>query len=90
MMSGHRGLCAGSVALASLQAFEHRVADMLMALELADALTRSIVSQLDEPTELRGRADAWAAGRRGLFPSFIVYAFAMTCSPCRSRTSMAP
>jgi hypothetical protein len=28
--------------------------------------------------------------RTGLFPSFIVYAFAMTCSPCRSRTSMAP
>jgi alkylation response protein AidB-like acyl-CoA dehydrogenase len=44
------------VPLASFQALQHRIADMFMALEQADALTQSVASQLDAPPLQRGRA----------------------------------
>ena len=44
------------VPLASFQALQHRMADMFMALEMADALTRSVASHWDAPSDQRRRA----------------------------------
>jgi alkylation response protein AidB-like acyl-CoA dehydrogenase len=44
------------VPLASFQALQHRMADMFMALEQADALTQSVASCLDRLGAQRGRA----------------------------------
>lgn len=44
------------VPLASFQVLQHRMADMFMALELADALTQSVAPLLDASAQQRGRA----------------------------------
>jgi alkylation response protein AidB-like acyl-CoA dehydrogenase len=44
------------VPIASFQALQHRMADMFMALEMADALSRGVVAYLDAPRDQRGRA----------------------------------